>query len=129
MLRKKTIKKPKKIVPEPMPAEEPTPPAEEPTPEVPATPSPGPIGGAEKQKAYFESQPKVAFIIPLADGESPDSYEYVNINGYEMKIKKGVMVTIPKGVAKLLAESYRMTAEAGQAFLASRTGAKEALSE
>jgi len=33
-------------------------------------------------------EPKVSFIIPLADGEKPGASEIVNINGYQLNIKK-----------------------------------------
>jgi len=58
-------------------------------------------------------EPKVSFIIPLADGEKPGASEIVNINGYQLNIKKGEMVEIPKSVASILADHYRITMNAG----------------
>lgn len=77
-------------------------------------------GKAAKMKEYLWSQPLVNFLIPLSFGEKRGAYETVTMNGYRLNIMKGVMVEIPKDVANLLAESYQLTAEAGQDFLLDR---------
>ena len=68
---------------------------------------------AEQTKQILAKQPKVNFIIPLADGESPDAEDTVQINSYKLTIKKGVMVELPQAVAQLLAEKYRIQMTAG----------------
>ena len=64
-------------------------------------------------KKALDKQPKVAFLIPLASGEKNGAYETVQINGFRMVIKKGAMVTIPKQVAEILANHYKVNTEAG----------------
>lgn len=63
---------------------------------------------ALKQKAFFESQPKVIMNIPLKEGEKRGAYESVNVNGYRLQIPKGVSVKLPMGVADILAEHYNI---------------------
>lgn len=64
---------------------------------------------ARKQKAFFESQPKVMMNIPLKDGErAGEAYESVNVNGYRLQIQKGVVVSLPLGVAEILSEHYNI---------------------
>lgn len=64
--------------------------------------------------AILQKQPKVAFMIPRDPMEADGlAYETVQINGHRMEIKKGVMVTIPRQVAEILAEKYRVQLEAG----------------
>lgn len=64
--------------------------------------------------AVLQKQPKVAFMIPRDPMEAAGlAYETVQINGHRMEIKKGVMVTIPRQVAEILAEKYRVQLEAG----------------
>lgn len=85
-------------------------------------------GKAARMKAHLAAQPKVSFLIPLGFGEKKGAYETVIMNGYRLNIMKGVMVEIPRQVAELLAESYQLTAEAGQEFAVDRTDTvKEAL--
>ena len=75
---------------------------------------------AAKMKALCDKEPKVRFMIPLGIGEKPGAIETAQINGYRLNILKGVMVSIPERFAKLLEESYKMTAEAGQDLLVDR---------
>lgn len=65
-------------------------------------------------KANLEKEPKVNFIIPLTDGEKPGAFDTVQINGYRLTIKKGVLVPLPQSVAQLLANKYRISMEAGR---------------
>lgn len=67
-----------------------------------------------KTKAALEASPHVDFIIPVMPGENPNVPESVQINGYRVEIKKGIMVNIPYAVAKLLADKYRIQMEAGK---------------
>ena len=64
-------------------------------------------------KAKLDAQEHTNFIIPMADGEGQGAYDTVQINGYKLTIMKGVMVSIPISVAKLLAEKYRINMVAG----------------
>jgi len=64
-------------------------------------------------KAILAKKPKVNFIIPLGEFEKPGAYDTVQINGYRLVIKKGVMVEIPLPVAELLANKYKIQLEAG----------------
>lgn len=78
------------------------------------------LSKAARMKALCDAEPKVRFMIPLGIGEKPGSIETCQINGYRLNILKGVMVDIPQRFAKLLEESYKLTAEAGQDLLIDR---------
>ena len=71
-------------------------------------------------KAHLDSQPKISFLIPLMPGEKEGAFETVILNGYRYTIKKGVMVRIPKQVAEILSESYKIQMSAGSDKLVSR---------
>lgn len=80
-------------------------------------------------KEHLAKQPKVAFLIPLSEGEKNGAFETVQINGYRMVIKKGTMVQIPQQVAEILADHYRISSEAGQDYRIDRDSkVKDALS-
>ncbi len=64
-------------------------------------------------KKALEKQPRVMFHIPVTPGDSADVYEVVNINGYRLEIKRGVMVSLPQQVYGMLAEKYRVESTAG----------------
>lgn len=84
---------------------------------------------SQQMKEHLAKQPKVAFLIPLSDGEKNGAYETVQINGYRMVIKKGTMVQIPQQVAEILADHYRISSEAGQEYRMDRDDkTKDALS-
>lgn len=76
---------------------------------------------AAATKKVLDAEPKVSFIIPLMPGEKEGAYEIVNINGYQVTIKKGVMVDIPRSVAMVLANHYQITMSAGQEKLLGRS--------
>ena len=76
---------------------------------------------AAATKKILETEPKVSFIIPLMPGEKEGAYEIVNLNGYQVTIKKGVMVDIPRSIAEILANHYRITMSAGQDKLLGRS--------
>ena len=61
-------------------------------------------------------KPKVSFIIPLGEGEAEGAFEIVNLNGYQLTIKKGDYVEIPKPIADLLAAHYRINMTAGREY-------------
>jgi len=65
-------------------------------------------------KTILDNSEHVNFIVPLAEGEAPGSFEEPQINGYKMKVPKGEMVNIPIQVANLLAEKYRIAMSAGK---------------
>ena len=78
---------------------------------------------AKRQKAYFETQPKMSFMIPFDIGESEGAYETVNINSYRLMIKKGVIVELPLDVVRILQEYLQISpenTEAGKRFIATR---------
>jgi hypothetical protein len=81
----------------------------------------------EDTRKKLESSPKTMFIIPLGSGEKPGAYEIVNINGYQLTIKKGEMVEIPIPVANILADHYRITMNAGQDKLVNRVETKDGI--
>lgn len=82
----------------------------------------------ERTKKFLDEQPKVSFMLPLAEGEKVGASETVCINGYHITIKKGEMVEIPKEVARILSESYNIQTTAGSEILISRDKeTKEAL--
>lgn len=89
-----------------------------------AKPAAAPAQDADKMKSWkskeeqtkhkLSLQPKVSFLVPLMPGEMPGAYETVQINGYRLTIKKGVMVEVPKSVAEILAAHYQVQLTAGQ---------------
>ncbi len=63
-------------------------------------------------KYILDNSEHVNFIVPKIEGET--GAEEVQINGYKLTIQKNVMVSIPKQVAQLIAEKYRINMTAGQ---------------
>lgn len=59
-------------------------------------------------KALLDLSPKVSFMCPLGADEKPGAEEIVQINGYKYTIKKGHMVEIPRPVADILANKYKV---------------------
>lgn len=83
----------------------------------------------QRMKEHLDAQPKISFLIPLVSGEKEGAFETVCLNGHMLVIKKGVMVELPKQVAEILAESYKIQMEAGKEMLLGRSKeVKEALS-
>lgn len=65
-------------------------------------------------KDRLDKQPKVAFMIPRNPLEIDGlAYETVQIDGFRMEIKKGVMVHLPQQVAEILAEKFNIETTAG----------------
>ena len=75
---------------------------------------------AHQMKEILEKQPKVAFMIPKQEGDGDGAFDTVQINGFRIEIKKGVMVNIPQQCAEILADKYRIHAEAGNQFRLNR---------
>jgi hypothetical protein len=60
------------------------------------------------------AQPKVMFMVPKTPGEADGlAYEAVTIDGLRSEIRKGVMVEVPRQIAEILAEKYRIELSAG----------------
>ena len=58
---------------------------------------------AKKMKEVLWSQPLIPTFIPCEGKEKPGvAEETVQINGYKLTIKKGVMVMLPEQVTKML---------------------------
>ena len=55
-------------------------------------------------------------MVPLSEGEKPGAIHAVTINGYKYEVPKGVMTTVPKAVAEMLAQSYQIGMNAGADF-------------
>lgn len=82
----------------------------------------------ELTKRHLAAQPKVSFHIPLEEGEAEGSYATVQINGYTIQIKKGVMVSLPQQVVEMLAHQQNVQMMAGREMLLNREDkVKEAL--
>lgn len=64
-------------------------------------------------KKILDAQEKVMFLVPLAEGEKAGAVHEVFINGYKTTITKGVMTKVPISVANMLANSYKISMEAG----------------
>lgn len=67
-------------------------------------------------KQILEAEEKVHFMVPLFEGEKPGAVHECFINGYRYPVKKGIMVLIPRSIAELLSEHYKINAEAGADF-------------
>jgi hypothetical protein len=67
-------------------------------------------------KKTLESEEQVHFLVPLAEGEKPGSVHECFINGYKYSVEKGIMTTVPKSVANLLAQYYSIGMNAGADF-------------
>ncbi len=62
----------------------------------------------QRTKEALEKQPQVNFLVPLVPGEKDGAYETVSINGYTLQIKKGVLVSLPQQIVKILANKYKV---------------------
>lgn len=67
-------------------------------------------------KNILDKEPKVQFMIPLAEGEKAGAVHDCFINGHHVAVKKGVMTFVPQSIATLLADHYKITSEAGEGF-------------
>lgn len=73
-------------------------------------------------KDRLDKQPKVTFMIPKNPLEIDSlAYETVQIDGFRMEIRKGVMVQIPEQVAHILAEKFNIETTAGSDMMVGRS--------
>lgn len=75
-------------------------------------------------KKILDADTKVMFMIPLGEGEKKGSFHDCFINGYQYRVRKGVMTEVPATIANLLAEHYKVTDEAGEAYRLDRNTEK-----
>ena len=72
----------------------------------------------QKMKDHLAKQRKVAVMIPLELGVSPEQAEkipfVVNINGYRLSIKRGVFVDVPEQVAEIVKERLQSEGQIGR---------------
>ena len=71
------------------------------------------LSDIHRTKKILEREEKIHFMIPLAEGEKPGSAHDCFINGAKYTVPKGVMTMVPRSVAELLAEHYRVGMSAG----------------
>ena len=69
-------------------------------------------------KYILDNSEHISFLVPQLEGEV--GVEEVQINGYKMTVPKNVPVSIPKQVAALIAEKYKINMEAGKEKRADR---------
>jgi len=67
-------------------------------------------------KAILDAEEQVHFMVPLFEGEKPGAVHDCFINGYKYSVKKGVMIMVPRSIAELLANHYKINAEVGADF-------------
>jgi hypothetical protein len=79
----------------------------------------------EETKAILAKEPKTSTFIPLGIGEKVGAFETVQINGYKLTIKKGMMVEVPMSVGITISEYLNITSSAGQDKLADREEVKD----
>lgn len=77
-------------------------------------------------KTLLDMEPKVTFLCPLGPEEKPGAEEIAQINGHKYTIKKGHMVELPRSVAAIIANKYRIELEVMQRAQANATPAKAA---
>lgn len=82
-------------------------------------------GKRERTKKIIDAKPKVRTMIPLDIGEKPGAFIEPQINGYKLRIPKGVYVNIPEPFAELIAYCYNQTAAAGSDISLDRPGVGE----
>lgn len=70
----------------------------------------------EITKKELDSQEQIHFMVPLMEGEKVGAVHECFINGYRVAVPKGVMTTVPKSIALLLAETYNIGTTAGSEF-------------
>lgn len=59
-------------------------------------------------KEKLSKQPKVMIYVPLDPGEKKGAYRPVTINTYRFEVKKGMQVSVPESVAKLIMRAYEI---------------------
>ena len=76
-------------------------------------------------KQILDAEEQVQFFVPLFEGEKPGAVHDCFINGHKVSVKKGIMTKVPASVAALLADHYKITAEAGADFRLDRNADKQ----
>jgi bifunctional DNA-binding transcriptional regulator/antitoxin component of YhaV-PrlF toxin-antitoxin module len=73
---------------------------------------------AQKMKEHLAGQKKIAIMIPLEPGVSPEIGEkipfIVNMNGYRLSIKRGTYVEVPEQVAQMIMERLQSEGKVGR---------------
>lgn len=69
-------------------------------------------------KYILDNSEHINFLVPQLEGEIGE--ETVQINGYKLTIQKNIPVSIPKQVAAIIAEKYKINMEAGKEKRADR---------
>lgn len=87
------------------------------TPVAPVNTDAGLLSDANATKNKLDREPKVMFLVPLAEGEKKGAVHDCFINGYQYTVKKGIMSQVPQSIANLLAEHYKIGMETGAEFL------------
>lgn len=67
-------------------------------------------------KKKLDAEEKIHFMVPLAEGEKAGAVHECFINGYRVAVQKGMMVQIPKSIANLLANHYKVNLEVGAQY-------------
>lgn len=71
-----------------------------------------PNSDGERQLIYYASEPRVQTRIPRGAGEAPGAFEPVIVNGLRINILKGVSVSLPESVSKILDDAFYRTDKA-----------------
>ena len=79
-----------------------------------------PLSNKALTQQKLDSEPKVTFLVPLAEGEDAGATDMVSINGCRYDVPKGQMIELPLSVMKILAEKYKINAEVGRALQVDR---------
>lgn len=69
----------------------------------------------EVTRIALSKEPTVNLMIPL-NGEKKGAFEDVWINGYHMRVPKGVMSIVPQSVAELINNKYDIESTVGEEF-------------
>jgi hypothetical protein len=74
----------------------------------------------QRMKAHLDAQRKVSIMIPLEPGMSQESADLVpftvNMNGYQLNIRRGVFVEVPEQVADMIKARLESEGKIGSQF-------------
>ena len=87
-----------------------------PAPKVKVSAVQGLVSDIKATKKKLDAEEKIHFMVPLAEGEKAGAVHECFINGYRVAVPKGTMVQIPKSIANLLAEHYKVNLEVGAQY-------------
>jgi hypothetical protein len=80
---------------------------------------------AKAMEKHLAGQPKVRMMIPLEMGERAENGAtipfLINLNGYEMKIKRGEFIDVPKQVATMIQERLESEGKIGREWRMDRS--------